>query len=266
MIRRDHPGEIVPTTMSIRAPPARGGVTGRDGRPPPPEDSTVTTTLALSRDTACDRETSTTRSLLGYGALAGPVYVGVSLAQALTRDGFDLARHPWSLLATGPAGWVQVTNLVLTGAMVVAFATGLRRALTGGPGARWAPRLVTVYGLSLIAAGVFRADPAQGFPAGTPEGPGAVTWQGTLHLVAGGVGFTCLAAACFVVAHRYAREDRRPAAMASRVVGAAFLAGFAGMAAGAGNPVGNLAFTAAVVLVWAWLAAVAVDRYRTARS
>ena len=36
----------------------------------------------------------TTRSLLGYGIIAGPVFVVVSLAQALTRDGFDLARHP----------------------------------------------------------------------------------------------------------------------------------------------------------------------------
>jgi len=43
-----------------------------------------------------------TRSLLGYGILAGPLYIVVALAQALTRDGFDLSRHPWSLLANGP--------------------------------------------------------------------------------------------------------------------------------------------------------------------
>ena len=35
-----------------------------------------------------------TRSLLGYLALAGPCYVVISLAQALTRRGFDLAREP----------------------------------------------------------------------------------------------------------------------------------------------------------------------------
>jgi hypothetical protein len=224
----------------------------------------VTTTLSRPRPITCDPATRTTRSLLGYGAVAGPVYVGVSLTQALTRDGFDLARHPWSLLANGPAGWIQVANLALAGAMVVACAIGLRRALTGGPGARWAPRLVAVYGVCLITAAVFRADPAQGFPAGTPDGPGTVTWHGTLHLASGGIGFSCLAVACFVVARRYATEGRRGWAVFSRVTGAAFLAGFAGMVAGAGNPVGNLTFTAAVVLVWAWLAAVAVDRYRAA--
>jgi hypothetical protein len=49
-----------------------------------------------------DRTAAITRSLLGYGVLAGPVYVVVGLAQALTRDGYDLARHDLSLLANGP--------------------------------------------------------------------------------------------------------------------------------------------------------------------
>ena len=47
----------------------------------------------------CDRADRVTRSLLGYGIIAGPMYVLISLAQAVTRDGFDLARHEWSLLA-----------------------------------------------------------------------------------------------------------------------------------------------------------------------
>ncbi|HZA19988.1 MAG TPA: DUF998 domain-containing protein, partial [Actinomycetota bacterium] len=35
------------------------------------------------------------------GILAGPIYIATSLIQALTREGFDLTRHPWSLLANG---------------------------------------------------------------------------------------------------------------------------------------------------------------------
>src|SRR4051794_35600162 len=99
------------------------------------------TVLASSAD-SCDPGTRVTRSLLGYGVLAGPFYVTVSLAQAITRPGFDLSRHEWSLLATGPHGWIQIANLVLTGAMVLAFAVGLRRALADGPAAGWAPRLI----------------------------------------------------------------------------------------------------------------------------
>jgi hypothetical membrane protein len=214
------------------------------------------------RTGACDPATRVTRSLLAYGVVAGPVYVGVSLAQAFTRDGFDVSRHAWSLLANGPFGWIQVANLAFTGLATIAFAVGLRRALHPGRGARWAPRLVAGYGAGMLAAAVFRADPAFGFPAGTPDGPGAVTWHGMLHLTCAGIGFLCLVAACFVVAGRYAAEGRRGWAAYSRITGVAFLAGFAGVTTGL--PALNLAFVAAVIAAWTWVAAVAVDRYRTA--
>ena len=150
-------------------------------------------TTSSTRDDLCDRTTAVTRSLLGYGVIAGPLYVGVSLAQALTREGFDLTRHAWSLLANGSLGWIQIANFILFGAMTIAFAVGLRRAL---PRQRWAPRLVGVYGGSLIAAGVFRADPALGFPVGTPDDAREVSWHGLAHFALGGVGFLCLIVAC----------------------------------------------------------------------
>ena len=77
-----------------------------------------------------------TAALLAAGVVAGPLYVGVSLAQALTRPGFDLTRHPWSALANGDLGWIQVTNLIVTGVLVIAFAVGLRRVLTEGRASR----------------------------------------------------------------------------------------------------------------------------------
>ena len=48
-----------------------------------------------------------TKSLLGYGVIAGPFYVVASLAEALTRAGFSLARDDWSLLANGALGWIH---------------------------------------------------------------------------------------------------------------------------------------------------------------
>ena len=87
----------------------------------------------------------------------------------LTREGFDLTRHAGSLLANGDLGWIQVINFVVTGLMLVAGAAGIRRALGGG---RWGPRLLAAYGVGVIGAGVFTADPTFGFPAGTPNGTG----------------------------------------------------------------------------------------------
>lgn len=203
-----------------------------------------------------------TRTLLLAGAVAGPAYIVVALAQSAFREGFDLTRHQWSLLTLGSYGWIQIANLVITGVLIVAGAIGLRRELSTGRGSRWTPRLLGVFGVSLVAAGVFRPDPALGFPVGTPEGPGAISWHGMVHFAAAGVGFTCLAVASFVIARRYATEGRRGYALFSRITGIAFLAGFACVASGAGSVVANLAFTAAVLLVFSWLTAVALDRRR----
>jgi hypothetical protein len=210
---------------------------------------------------SCDRTTSVTRSLLGYGVIAGPFYVAVSLAQALTRAGFNVSRHEWSLLANGSLGWIQVANLILSGAMSIAFAIGLRRTA----GQRWAPRLVAAYGLGLVGAGVFRADPSLGFPPGTPDGPGPVSWHGLLHFGCAGIGFLSMIAACLVTARAFARQGRRGWAAFSAGTGVAFLGAFAGVASsGSGQPVLIYTFTAAVVLVWAWMSALAVHLYRNA--
>ena len=215
---------------------------------------------AVTDETRCDAGRAATRSLLGYGLLAGPLYLGVSLAQALTRPGFDLTRHAWSLLANGPLGWVQVANLVLSGLAVAAFAAGVRRAC---PDAPLAARLLGVFGLSLVTAGVFRADPAQGFPAGTPEGPGAVTWHGVVHLAAGGIGFTAVAAAALLLAARFAAQGRRGWAWWSRATGGLFLASFAGVASGVQSPWTTLGFVAGVILLFGWLTALAARLYRS---
>jgi Protein of unknown function (DUF998) len=205
-----------------------------------------------------------TRSLLGYGVIAGPFYVVVSLAQALTRDGFDLTRHPWSLLANGELGWIQVANFTVTGAMLVAFAVGLRRALAGGRGGRWAPRLIGAFGVGMaLSALVFRADPAQGFPPGAPEQP-ELTWHGALHYPVAGVAFLCLVVACFVLGSRFVAEGRRGWAAFSRIAGVVFLVGFAGLSASAGASWSVMSFIVALVVVFAWISAVAVHYYRRA--
>ncbi len=222
-------------------------------------------TMHASARTTCTPETRITRSLLGYGVIAGPSYIAVSLAQALVRDGFDLRRHEWSLLANGPGGWIQVVNLVLTGLMVVAAAIGFGRALGEGRAARWAPRLLAVYGVALVAAGALRADPMNGFPLGTPDGhPVNPTLHGTGHVVAGGVGFLALIAATWLLAGRFREDGQLVRSRLTRATGVVFLVAFAGIASGAASPVVNLAFTAAVVLSWAWLSVTSVQLYRAA--
>jgi hypothetical protein len=227
--------------------------------------STLTPT---STNPTCTPSGRVTKSLLGYGVVAGPLYVVISLAQALTRDGFDLSRHAWSLLANGDLGWLQIANFIVVGAMTVAGAVGLRRALTSGSetverrGRTWAPVLLGAYGVSLVGAGIFRADPAQGFPIGTPETATTVSWHGALHFAVGGIGFAGLIAVCFVLASRFARTGRPGLAWFSRITGVVFLAGFAGIASGSHGPT-TLAFVAAVLVAWTWVSTICVHYSRT---
>src|SRR4051794_26482602 len=96
-----------------------------------------------------------TRALLAAGAVAAPLWATVSLTQAVTRAGFDLTRHPLSMLSTGSLGWLQIANFLIAGVLMVAGAVGLRATIDSV----WAPRLLAVSGLGMFAAGVFTMDP-----------------------------------------------------------------------------------------------------------
>jgi Protein of unknown function (DUF998) len=197
-----------------------------------------------------------TRSLLAVGALAGPLYVGVGALEVLLREGFDIRRHALSLMSNGVLGWIQITSFLLSGAFVIIGAIGVRQAWKGSAAGAAGPLLLGLYGLGLIGAGLFVADPMDGFPPGTPPGPpAALSWHGPLHFLAGGIGFFALIAACLVIARRFL-SNRQPAwAYSSGLTGLLFLGGFAGIASGSRSPGINLGFTATVVLVWIWLTA-----------
>ena len=209
----------------------------------------------------CTKADRFTRSLLGYGVLAGPVYVVAALVQGLTRPGFDLLHDDVSLLSNGSLGWIQIANFILTGVFVIAAAAGMARALKGR--STWGPRLLAVFGAGLIAAGVFVADPMNGFPVGTPAGhPLSVSWHGLLHIVAAGIGFLCLVAACIVLARMFGRERRRMWMAYSLVTGIVFLLAFAGVASGSTSAAVVLGFWVGVLIAFSWIAAVSIDLYR----
>lgn len=218
-------------------------------------------TLQLKQSPApapCDLSTRLTKSLLGFGLLAGPVYVAVAAAEALTRPGFDPARHDLSLLANGSYGWVQTTLFIAVGAMTVVAATGMRRAL----GAGWAPRLVAGYGIGLIGAGLFTADPAYGFPPGTADGKTDPTWHGLGHIVSAGLGFLALIAACILFSRAFRARGRSGWARYASTTAIVFAAAFIGIVSGPGQVATTVAFTFAVIWAWTWLAAVSLHLYR----
>src|SRR4051812_31773010 len=207
-----------------------------------------------------------TKSLLGYGVIAGPIYVLAVAGQMATRDGFDPTRHAASQLANGDLGWIQIATFLVAGAMTIAAAIGVRRAIGRGRLSAWASALLGGYGAGLVAAGVFRADPSDGFPPGTPPGMGELSWHGLAHFTVAAIGFACLVAACFVLGAWFARNGLGSWAWFSRITGVVFAGSFMALSSGSGGATAILLFTAAVVLVWAWLTAVSVELYASAGS
>jgi hypothetical protein len=222
------------------------------------------TTATVSPDTVdCTRAERVTKSLLGYGVLAGVVFEASIFIQGLTRHGFSIAHDDASLLANGPLGWIQIATFMLAGAMTVAAAVGMRRAMAGRAGQTWGPRLIGIYGAGLVAAGLLRADPADGFGPGAPAGKAAhISWHGAGHLIAASIAFPALIAGCFVVARYFSRTKRRGLAVCSRTTGIVFGAAFAGVATGSGSSAIVLPFYGAVLAAFVWLAVVSVHLYR----
>jgi len=81
------------------------------------------------------------KTLFSAGMAAGPLLMGLAWLQAMTREGFNLVRHPMSSLSLGDLGWIQIANFILAGCLIIGAAVGLKR-LMEGPGSTWAPRML----------------------------------------------------------------------------------------------------------------------------
>lgn len=144
------------------------------------------------------------RLLIG-GAVSTPLFFTVAIIQAFMRTGFDIRRHAISNLTLGDLGWIQSADFIVTGCLAVLAAIGVRSLLRGGKGGAWGPFLIGIYGIGMIAAGLFRPDPGLSFPPGAPEGmPTTMSSSAAIHSLAFFTAFICLIAACFVFARRFA--------------------------------------------------------------
>jgi hypothetical membrane protein len=112
------------------------------------------------------------RALVVVGAVTSALFFVVLLVKGALRSGYDPTYHTGSELSLGDRGWLQIANFVVFGAGMLCFAIGIGRALGSLLGAA----LLGVFGVALIAAGVFVPDPLRGYPPGSGL-PDEVTWH-----------------------------------------------------------------------------------------
>ncbi|GCE15391.1 DUF998 domain-containing protein [Tengunoibacter tsumagoiensis] len=144
-----------------------------------------------------------TRLLLACGAIGALLNIVVILILGAIRPGYNALLIPDSSLELGEGGWIQMTNYIVTGVLLLAFAIGLRLRLCTGRGSTWGPILLGLFGLSFIGTGIFVTDPVLGYPPGVPS---MTTIPGTIHNLLGQLQFNSLAVACFVLARRDAAD------------------------------------------------------------
>jgi len=151
-----------------------------------------------------------------WAGMIGPILFTLTfLAQEAFRVGeYSPIRETVSALEAGPNGWVQQLNFVVFGALTMAFAVGLHRALRPTGLGVVGPALFFVSGIGATLAAVFPL---------REDGAG-VTYDPSGHFAAGMMFFTSSALALVVVSFRLAKDPRwRGLAVYARVAGIVLL-------------------------------------------
>ncbi len=215
-----------------------------------------------------------TRLLIGGGAIGPLLFVIVLLIEGATRAGYSAWHNYGSSLGLGDQGWMQITNFLVCGLLMLGFAIGLRQVFRTGRGSVWGPLLLGIFGLALIVAGLFVTDPSLGYPPGT-HGSGPQTIHGMIHGLAGLAVFSSLTFACFVMARRFAGDANwKGWALYSIVTGVVVVASFVASNVVAvldergvlpGSPTGLLQ-RVGIVAGWSWIAFLAIRLWGKMRS
>jgi hypothetical protein len=201
--------------------------------------------------------------LLVCGAIGSLLFIVVFLIEGATRTGYNPLRQPVSSLSIGTLGWVQAASFIVTGLLMLAFAVGLRGALLPLGGSAWGPLLVGLFAVGLIGAGIFTADPLNGYPPGTPLIPTERTVHGRLHDLFGIPVFVGLPVACFVLSRLFARLGEPGWAAYSAASGFAMLVTFVLAGMGFGQRPGFADFAGvfqrlSIIVGWTWIALLAI--------
>ncbi|MBP2369685.1 DUF998 domain-containing protein [Pseudonocardia parietis] len=188
-------------------------------------------------------------ALLWAGALGSWLFVGTFLVDGLLRPGYRPVRHAVSALALGPRGPIQTANFLVCGAAVTAGAFVLPAAL----GSVLPALAVGVFGVALIASGVFPMDPMRGYPPGAPDDtPATTSRRHDLHDQDGMVVFLALPVAAVIAAVVLPATGWR---WYSGITAAVLFAGFSafGSAWERDDPRTGLIQRAVIGVGWLWL-------------
>ena len=167
-----------------------------------------------------------TKTLLWCGAIACPLFIIAVLIEGATRSDYNSFLFPLSSLSIGDFGWIQISNFIVTGILILVFSIGLRQVFNSATAKFRGSLLIGLVGIGLIGAGVFVTDPIFGYPTNEPLVLRQFTLQGHLHDAFSMLVFVCLPWACFVFRKRFLATGEHGWATYSGFTGFAMIATF----------------------------------------
>lgn len=189
------------------------------------------------------------------GAVGSTLFVLVFLVDGWTRPGYSSVRQPVSALALSSRGWVQTSNFLVCGAAITVSAWGVifvaQSVLLGSA--------LAIFGLGLVASGLFPMDQMRGYPPGTPDGdPTDHTTGHKLHDYAGTVVFMALPAAAAIGAFVLPGVTWR---ILSAIVAVGLMIGFVAFGSAWENDSSKAGLIQRAVIVpgWLWVTGVLLD-------
>jgi hypothetical protein len=238
----------------------RAGSYGREN--PIERSSTMSGTTNITHPLSARAGVDTAWLGAAAGIVAGPLFLGLVLLNSwwsldyLHGIGWKLfggksLPYP-SCLALGPHGWMQIGAFFLTGALMLAFAFGLRAHLPQRRLSTAAFGLLALFGAALVTSSA-KTD------LSSVNGEDPSTVNGWIHGVSFIVAMPSILLATFVLGLALRGDPRwRPFAIASPLVGVALILSFAG------GPHGQASFLGFLVILFGWILSLSLRLRRLA--
>ena len=143
------------------------------------------------------KKTLTFQKLAVWAGMLGPaLFVIVFTLEGALRPGYNALSTYVSALSLGPRGWVQITNFIVIGVLLLAFTRAVSAEFRNGKTWRGGVILLTIIGFCYLLSGPFVMD-----PTGTPLNQ--TTLHGNLHGIFGAIVFLLMPISCFVYLRRF---------------------------------------------------------------
>ena len=139
--------------------------------------------------------------LFAFCGMAAPLLMVILWTIAsLMRPGYDQLNQYGSELGTGPNAFIMNTNFVVTGLLIVAFATGLFKNVNGGRWVLIGSILLGLFGVGEVVGGFFPCHP------GCPVAAQSISQLA--HNADAVIAFVAIALAPLLVSMGLNRDDR----------------------------------------------------------